>query len=282
MRFGLIGCAGYIAPRHLQAIKDIGGDLVCALDKSDSVGILDRYFKNVEFFTEFERFDRYCDQLRRVAPLDFISICSPNYLHDAHCRFALRAGANAICEKPLVIKEKNILPLVEFEKEYGKRIYPILQLRYHEKIIELKNAIEHKQYKITLNYFTPRGNWYHRSWKADIEKSGGLLMNIGVHFIDMLIWLYGDVVSYCVNEYTDTDFIGSILFEKAEVNCHLSINQKLAVKRELIVDGNQIDFTSGFSELHTICYKNIIEGNGFGLADTIKAISFISKIKRGQ
>jgi UDP-N-acetyl-2-amino-2-deoxyglucuronate dehydrogenase len=283
MRFAIIGCAGYIAPRHLQAIKDIGGELIAACDKSDSVGILDRYFKNVSFFTEFERFDRYCEKIRREGiGIDYVSICTPNFLHDAHCRFALRIGANAICEKPVVIKTKNILQLSELENEYKKKIYTISQLRYHPKILAIKEEINknpEQNYMVNLNYVTPRGKWYHYSWKGNKEKSGGLLMNIGFHFIDVLGWLFGKLGTICVLHNTNELFECAFSTGRSEIKCRLSIDENEKALREFIINGEQIDFTEGFDKLHTKCYQEIMNGNGYGIGDSQEAISVIEWIK---
>ena len=196
--FVIIGAAGYIAPKHLKAIKDTGNNLLAALDKHDSVGILDTYFPNADFFTEFERFDRHCEKLRRNGtPIDYVSVCSPNYLHDSHCRFGLRIGADVICEKPVVLNPWNVDALMEIEKETKHKVYSILQLRLHPAIISLREKILNrppgKKYKVDLKYITARGNWYHSSWKGDIHKSGGIATNIGIHFFDILLWMFGDV-----------------------------------------------------------------------------------------
>jgi UDP-N-acetyl-2-amino-2-deoxyglucuronate dehydrogenase len=227
--FSLIGAGGYIAPRHMKAIKDTGNNLLAAIDKHDSVGILDSYFPDADFFTEFERFDRHVEKLRRQGTkIDYVSVCSPNYLHDAHIRFGLRIGANVICEKPVVLNPWNIEALMDIEKETGGAVFTILQLRLHPAIIALKEKIAaapaDKKHTVNLQYITSRGHWYHTSWKGDIEKSGGIATNIGVHFFDMLIWIFGDVKSNTVTENTAQTASGQLELEKANVNWMLSID----------------------------------------------------------
>ncbi len=211
--FALIGAAGFIAPRHLKAIKDTGNNLVAALDKFDSVGVIDSYFPDADFFTEFERFDRHIDKIKREGKkIDFVSICTPNYLHDSHIRFGLRHGADVICEKPLVLNPWNVDALLEIEKETGKNVYNIFQLRLHPSIIELKQRIANgpkdKIYEIDLTYITSRGNWYQTSWKGDVQKSGGIATNIGVHFYDMLGWVFGDLKENIVHLHNKTSAAG--------------------------------------------------------------------------
>ncbi len=295
-KFALIGAAGYIAPRHMKAIKDTGNDLVAAFDPYDGVGIMDSHFPNADFFTEFERFDRHIDKLRRQGnPIDFVSICSPNYLHDAHMRFGLKAGCNVICEKPLVLNPWNIDSLVEIEKETGKKIYTILQLRLHPSIIALRekvlNSPKDKVFNVDLKYITSRGKWYHRSWKGEIQKSGGIATNIGVHFFDMLTWIFGDVKENNVIQHTDDIAQGNLVLDKANVNWFLSIdynqipeevrNQGKRTFRTLNMEGEEIEFSDGFTELHTHSYQNILNGVGFGVTETKKAIEIVSAI-RGQ
>jgi UDP-N-acetyl-2-amino-2-deoxyglucuronate dehydrogenase len=294
-RFALIGAAGYIAPRHMKAIRDNDANLVAAYDPYDGVGIMDSLFPEAEFFTEFERFDRFVDKLKRKEnPLDFVSICSPNYLHDAHIRFGLKSGCNVICEKPLVLNPWNLDALEEIEVETGKKVNTILQLRLHPAIIELRNKIqsssENEIYDIDLKYITSRGKWYHRSWKGDIAKSGGIATNIGVHFFDMLTWIFGDLEKVVVTNQNSETAQGKLYLQKARVNWMLSIDYneipsdvKLQGKRTfrtLTIGGQQIEFSDGFTELHTSSYKNIIEGNGFGLIDCKKAIEIVSKIRK--
>jgi UDP-N-acetyl-2-amino-2-deoxyglucuronate dehydrogenase len=296
MNFGLIGAGGYIAPRHLKAIKETGNHLVAALDKYDGVGIMDSFFPEAEFFTEPERFDRFMDKLRRRDPqnkIDFVSICSPNYLHDAHIRLALRNDAHAICEKPLVLNPWNLDALREIDNETGKHIYTILQLRLHPAIIALKEQIASgpadKIYDVDLAYITSRGKWYHISWKGDISKSGGIATNIGIHFFDMLTWIFGDVKENNVKQYSSEHASGTLLLEKARVNWFLSINsdhlpeQALAAGkrtfRSILVNGNEVEFSEGFTELHTRSYEHILSGKGFGLEDARRSIEIVQKIR---
>ena len=294
--FALIGAAGYIAPRHLQAIRDTGNNLVAALDKSDTVGVMDSYFPNADFFTEFERFDRHLDKLKRQGtPVDYVSICSPNYLHDSHIRFALRQGAHAICEKPLVLNPWNVDALAEIEKETGKKIYTILQLRLHPSIIALRNKVlngpKEKIYDVDLTYITSRGNWYHRSWKGEASKSGGIATNIGIHFFDMLIWVFGDSIKIVVNELKNDVGSGYLELQRARVNWKLSINanhlpEKAKVQgkrtyRSLTMDGDQIEFSDGFTELHTRSYEEILKGEGFGLSEARASIELAHELRKG-
>ncbi|MEO8861494.1 MAG: Gfo/Idh/MocA family oxidoreductase [Ginsengibacter sp.] len=292
--FALIGAGGYIAPRHMKAIKDTGNNLIAALDKNDSVGILDSYFPEADFFTEFERFDRHIEkQKRKGIKTDFVSVCSPNYLHDSHIRFGLRIGANVICEKPVVLNPWNIDALEEIEKETGNQIFTILQLRLHPAIIALKQKIDaapsNKKHQVNLQYITSRGHWYQTSWKGDIHKSGGIATNIGVHFFDMLMWIFGDVVENNVIQHTDTTASGNLVLEKANVNWMLSIDVntlpeevKKAGKRTfrtLNIDGEGFEFSDGFTELHTHSYSEIIAGRGFPISETRKAIELVHAIR---
>ncbi len=293
-KFALIGAAGYIAPRHMKAIKDTGNELVAAFDPYDGVGIMDSHFPNADFFTEFERFDRHIDKLRREGnPVDYIAICSPNYLHDAHIRFALKSGCDVICEKPLVLNPWNLDAIAEIEKETGKRVYSILQLRLHPSIIALKEKIaagpKDKIYDINLNYITSRGKWYHRSWKGVLEKSGGIATNIGVHFFDMLSWIFGEVKENTVQSITSETAKGHLKLAHANVNWSLSIDYneipeeiKLQGKRTyrtLQIEGEEIEFSDGFTELHTKSYEEILKGNGFGVMENKNAIEIVSKIR---
>ena len=295
--FALIGVAGYIAPRHLQAIKDTGNNLVAALDKSDTVGVMDSYFPNADFFTEFERFDRHLDKLKRQGKkIDYVSICSPNYLHDSHIRFALRHGADAICEKPLVLNPWNVDALAEIEKETGRKIYTILQLRLHPSIIALKERVQNsppdKIFDVDLNYITSRGRWYNISWKGDVSKSGGIATNIGIHFFDMLIWVFGSLKKVEVSELNSDVGSGYLELEKARVNWRLSINYEHIPKevrasgkrtfRSLTMDGEQIEFSDGFTELHTISYQEILTDKGFGLADARPSIELAYRIRNSK
>jgi UDP-N-acetyl-2-amino-2-deoxyglucuronate dehydrogenase len=292
--FALVGAAGYIAPRHLKAIKETGNNLVAALDKHDNVGVLDSYFPNADFFTEFERFERHVDKLKRKGtPVDYVSICSPNYLHDSHIRFALRNGAHAICEKPLVLNPWNVDALQDMEAESDRKISTILQLRLHPAIIGLKNQIASeptsKKHNINLRYITSRGNWYHHSWKGDVTKSGGIATNIGIHFFDMLIWVFGAVKNSTVEKMTNESASGTIELERANVTWFLSINyndipeevKKKGARtfRTLSMNNQAIEFSEGFTELHTESYKAILAGRGFGLADARPSIELAHSIR---
>lgn len=296
-RFALIGASGFIAPRHMRAIKDTGNELVAALDKSDSVGIIDSYFPDADFFTEYERFDRHLDKLRRKNhKIDYVSICSPSYLHDAHIRFALRQQADAISEKPLVLNPWNLDALREIEAETGKRINTILQLRLHPALIELKEKIEKapkdKIFDIDLAYITSRGNWYNVSWKNDLSKSGGVATNIGVHFFDMLSWIFGDlrVNRMYLSEYNKAS--GFMLLKRARVRWFLSLDYNDVPKsaratgqrtfRSITVEGEEIEFSGGFTDLHTTSYSKILEGQGFGLDDSEKAIEIVHAIRNAK
>jgi UDP-N-acetyl-2-amino-2-deoxyglucuronate dehydrogenase len=292
--FGLIGVAGFIAVRHLRAIKDTGNNLVAALDKFDSVGLLDNYFPTADFFTEFERFDRHFDKLKRQGQkIDYVSICTPNYLHDSHIRFSLRQGADAICEKPLVLNPWNIDALAEIERETGRNVYNILQLRLHPVIRKLKEDIENgpkgKVYDIDLTYITSRGNWYDISWKGDLLKSGGIATNIGVHFFDMLTWIFGDVKENIVHVSEPHKAAGYLGLEKARVRWFLSIDtndlpQDIKEKnqrtfRSIIINKNELEFSEGFTELHNKSYEEILKGNGFGIQEARKSIETVFTIR---
>jgi len=296
--FALIGVAGYIAPRHLKAIKDTKNNLIAALDKFDSVGIMDSYFPDADFFVEFERFDRHIEKLKRQKDihLDYVSICTPNYLHDAHIRMALRRDAHAICEKPLVLNPWNIDALADIEKATNKKVYTILQLRLHDSIIALRNKVlngpKDKIYDIDLTYLTSRGHWYYTSWKGDSSKSGGIASNIGVHFYDMLSWIFGEVKQNTVHLHTHDRAAGYLEFEKARVRWFLSIDynaipQEIKDKgqrtyRSITVDGQEIEFSGGFTELHTRSYEDILEGNGFGLSDAKQSIEIVQTIRNKE
>lgn len=294
--FALVGAGGYIAPRHMKAIKETNNKLIAALDKHDSVGIIDSYFPEADFFVEFERFDRHLEKLRREGTnTDYISVCSPNYLHDAHIRFGLRIGADVICEKPVVLNPWNIDALMEIEKETGRSVYTILQLRLHPAIIALREKVKKEQstnHKITLHYITSRGNWYHISWKGDIQKSGGIATNIGVHFFDMLMWIFGDVKENIVYNHEEDTASGKLILENAEVDWLLSIDAnklpaeaKTAGKRtfrSMTIDGEGFEFSDGFTELHTISYKQILAGSGFPLIETRRAIQLVHDIRNAK
>lgn len=322
--FAITGVGGYIAPRHLQAIKDTGNRLVAAMDPNDSVGIIDRYFPNASFFTEFERFDRHLEKLRRTnSPdkVDYISICSPNNLHDAHIRLALRIGADAICEKPLVLNPWNLDALEELEQESGKKVFTILQLRVHPSLVKLKKEIEEKiiaqpniKFNVDLNYITARGIWYDFSWKGIKEKSGGVATNIGVHFFDLLIWLFGKPLHSQVIDSKTRSVKGFLELEHADVKWFLSINfddlpeeiknlnninsdqsadlsadkagkqtflptRQVTTYRSIRIDGNEIEFTEGFTNLHTVVYQETLAGRGFGIKDARPAIELVYKIR---
>ena len=278
-KFALIGLAGYIAPKHLKAIKDVGGELVCALDPHDSVGIIDSYYPDADFFTEPERFDRHLDKLRRSGQgVDYVSICSPNYLHDAHIRMALRNGCDVICEKPLVLNSKNVPALIELEKETGKRVNVIMQLRLHPCMEILKELAKDGIQDIYLTYHTPRGKWYQYSWKGDIEKSGGLVTNIGIHFFDMIAQALGKPDDFIGISYGSDAEAGILFFGDTKLHWDLAINTKQAV-RSLVVDCFKIDMNKGFTDLHTESYKRIINGDGFTMESTIPALEIVEQIR---
>ena len=295
--FGLIGVAGYIAVRHLKAIKDTGNILLASLDKFDSVGLIDSYFPQSDFFVEFERFDRHFDKLKRSGTkIDYVSICSPNYLHDSHIRFALRHHADAICEKPIVLNPWNIDALQEIEKETGRKIYTVLQSRLHPKIIELREKIKKgpsdKVYDIELTTVTSRGNWYNISWKGDIQKSGGVATNIGIHFFDMLGWIFGATRSSVVHLSEHNRAAGYLELEKARIKWFLSLDQNdlpevslkkgLRTFRSVIVDGEEVEYSDGFTELHTTTYKEILSGRGFGLDDARQSVEIAYNIRNAK
>ncbi len=295
VQFGLIGAAGYIAPRHMKAIKETGNNLLAALDPFDSVGIIDSYFPDADFFTEPERFDRHMDKLRRTGSktMEYVSICSPNYLHDSHIRMTLRNQAHAICEKPLVLNPWNVDALGEIEKETGKKIFNILQLRHHHAVVSLKEKIENgpenKKYDIDLTYITSRGSWYFYSWKGNQEKSGGIATNIGVHFFDMLTWIFGNVQQNIVHVSANNKAAGFLELEKARVRWFLSVDrndlpEEISSKgqstyRSIKVDGNEFEFSGGFTDLHTVTYQNILDGKGFGLDCSMPSISIVHDIR---
>lgn len=293
--FALVGTAGYIAPRHMKAITDTGNNLLAALDPSDSVGIIDSHFPEAHFFTEFERFDRYVSMLRHSASdkIDYVSICSPNYLHDSHMRFALRSGADAICEKPLVLNPEDIDGLEVVEKETGRKVNTILQLRVHPSIIALrekiKNSTTDTKHEVDLTYITSRGRWYLESWKGDVRKSGGIATNIGVHFYDMLHFLFGDLQQNNVHLNEPTKAAGYLEFEHARCRWFLSLDVNdvpaearaggARTYRSITIDGEEIEFSGGFADLHTRSYEEILAGNGFGLNENRAAIEMVSNIR---
>jgi UDP-N-acetyl-2-amino-2-deoxyglucuronate dehydrogenase len=295
MNFALIGAAGYIAPRHLKAIKETGNELVAFLDPNDSVGIMDSYFPDADYFREAERFDRHLDKLRRSGGnrIDYVSICSPNYLHDAHIRMALRNQAHAICEKPLVLNPWNVDALCEIENETGRNIYVILQVRLHPAIILLKDTIKNgpldKVYDIDLVYITSRGKWYFRSWKGDPLKSGGVATNIGIHFFDMLIDIFGEVQEHTVHYSDETTAAGFLLLRQARIRWFLSLNpdmlpveakaKNMRTYRSVTVDGTEVEFSEGFTDLHTESYLKILSGKGYTPVDAMPSIRTAYEIR---
>jgi UDP-N-acetyl-2-amino-2-deoxyglucuronate dehydrogenase len=298
-RFALIGAAGYIAPRHLQAIRDTGNTLLCAMDPFDSVGILDRYFPECDFFTEFERFDRHAEKLRRRGDhhgIEWVSICSPNHLHDAHIRFALRMGADVICEKPVVLNPWNVDILQELEAETGKKVNVVLQLRLNPAIRALHDRIalggQSGKHEIELTYITSRGPWYDFSWKGDIKKSGGVATNIGIHFFDMLIWIFGAVQKSELHIREERRAAGFIELEKARVRWYLSLERKdlpestlkscKSTHRSLLIDEEEFEFSEGFTDLHTELYKAALAGNGFTLQHAKPSIELVQKMRYGE
>jgi UDP-N-acetyl-2-amino-2-deoxyglucuronate dehydrogenase len=296
LNFAIIGVAGYVAPRHLKAIQDTGNRLVAAVDPNDSVGILDRFAFDVRYFSEIERFDRHLEKLRRgpeESRVNYVSICSPNYLHDAHCRLALRVHANAICEKPLVINPWNLDALQELELEYQQKINTVLQLRLHPTLMELRKSlhenINNRQHEVILTYVTSRGAWYHTSWKGQVEKSGGIATNIGIHLFDMLIWLFGDAEKLIVHHSDPERMSGFIELKHAHVRWYLSINPGdlpfpitpggQSTYRSINIDGQEIEFTEGFTDLHTRVYVETLAGHGFGIEDARPSIELVYRIR---
>lgn len=294
--FGLIGASGFVAPRHLKAIRATGNRLIAAVDPHDSVGILDTFFRETRFFTEIERFDRYLEKLRRQSDEDrahYISICSPNYLHDAHVRLALRLRAHAICEKPLVISPWNLDALQDLEAEYGCRVYTVLQLRHHPSLIALKESLDisvrNGHADVCLTYITRRGPWYQTSWKGSLEKSGGMSMNIGIHFFDLLIWLFGPVERCSVHFSTPQKMAGALELSRARVRWFLSVDgNDLPVNyiesgrsafRSITISGQEVEFSEGFGDLHTRVYEEIIAGRGYGIEDARPSIDLVHTIR---
>lgn len=294
--FAITGVAGYIAPRHLRAIRDTGNRLVAAVDPHDSIGLLDQYAFDVRFFTEIERFDRHLEKLRRGPEenrVHFVSICSPNYLHDAHCRLALRVGADVICEKPLVINPWNLDALQELEAETGKRIYNVLQLRVHPALLALREQLRQQgksgRRDVILTYVTARGGWYHVSWKGSEEKSGGVATNIGIHFFDLLLWLFGEAGECRVHYADDKRMAGFIELAGARVRWFLSVDAKdlpfeaapgkRSTYRSITIDGQEIEFTEGFTDLHTRVYEEVLAGQGHGIDDARPSISLVHRIR---
>ena len=302
LNFALIGAAGYIAPRHMKAIKDTGHRLVAALDPYDGVGIIDSYFPNADFFIEPERFDRHLDKLRRMAlekkseeskKVDFVSICSPNYMHDSHIRLALRNNAHAICEKPIVLNPWNVDALKVIEKETGKKVFTVLQVRLHPVIRKLRETIRkgpgNKTYDLDLTYITSRGKWYFHSWKGNVSKSGGIATNIGIHFFDLLIWIFGKVKDNRVHMLETNRAAGFLQLEKARIRWFLSLDfgdipaslrqQGIRTYRSMFVDGKEVEFSEGFTDLHTEVYKRILQGKGFTLSDARPSVEIVYEIR---
>ena len=295
MNFALTGAAGYIAPRHLKAIRDTGNTLVAALDPHDSVGVLDSFFPQTAFFTEFERFDRHLEKLRRTSSgeeVDMVSVCSPNHLHDAHIRLALRVGADVMCEKPLVLNPWNLDPLVELERETGKKVHTMLQLRVHPALLALREKLARAadtRHVVELRYVATRGAWYRYSWKGSEERSGGIVMNIGIHFFDLLLWLFGEVSSCSVESLDASAASGTLVHKNADVKWMLSIRPEdlppealhagRRTWRSIVIDGTEVEFTDGFVDLHTRVYEITLAGQGFGIEDARPAIELAYRIR---
>jgi len=294
--FAMTGVAGYVAPRHLKAIAETGNRLVAAADPKDSVGVLDQFSFDVRFFTEIERFDRHLEKLRRGPEenqVHYLTVCSPNYLHDAHCRLGLRVGADVICEKPLVISPWNLDPLQELEQEAGRRIHTILQLRLHPKLLQLRETLRRerkdRQHEVCMTYVTARGAWYHVSWKGSVEKSGGIATNIGVHLFDLLLWLFGGVAEYRVYHADTRRMAGFLELERARVRWFLSVELadlpfqaqpgQRTTYRSLTIDGKEIEFTEGFADLHTRAYEEILAGRGFGTDEARPSIELAYRLR---
>jgi len=295
-RFAMIGSAGYIAERHMKAIKETGNELVCATDRFDVMGRIDSYFPDAEFFLEIENMDKYMDDIRRQGkPVDFVTICTPNYMHPSHIRFALRNGAHAICEKPLVIYPKDMHIIKDIEAETGRKVYTILQLRYHPAILALKKEIDEKGnsiYDVDLSYITTRGKWYMKSWKGDVSKSGGLATNIGIHLFDMITWIFGDVTENVVHHYDMHKAAGFLRLKKARVRWFLSLDYSdlpihatekgMRTYRSITVNGKEIEFSGGFTDLHTITYQNILNGKGFGIDDARESVELTDFVRNAK
>lgn len=296
--FAITGVAGFVAPRHLRAIRDTGNRLVAAMDPHDSVGILDSYFPSAAFFTEFERFDRHLEMLRRKQPenrVNFLSVCAPNHLHDAHIRLALRVGADALCEKPLVLNPWNLDALAELEAETGRKVFTVLQLRVHPSLVELRERLiaepSNRRHQVCLSYITTRGPWYDYSWKGDVERAGGIATNIGIHFFDLLFWLFGRARRAELHLSTPRRGAGAIELERADVRWFLSLEPedlpfvpepgKKTTFRSITVDGNEIEFSEGFTDLHTRVYEEILAGRGHGLAEARPSIEFVYGVRHG-
>lgn len=278
-QFALIGAAGYIAPRHLKAIKEVGGNLAAAYDISDTVGILDSYFPDCEFFTdEFAFYDFLMDK----CPVDYLVVCSPNHLHEEHCYAGLKLNADVICEKPLALSAESLQHLSEAEAYTSKHIYTILQLRLHPMLLKVKKEMESsplETHDVSVEYFTPRGKWYHASWKGDVKKSGGIATNIGIHLFDLVSWLFGEMKELSVEKNSDTESSGILQLEKARVQWHLSIDPSLSPKRQMSIDGKTYEFTEGFADLHTASYREILHDKGFTIRDVKPSVDIVEKIR---
>jgi UDP-N-acetyl-2-amino-2-deoxyglucuronate dehydrogenase len=289
MRFALIGAAGYIAPRHMQAIKDVGGELVAAMDPHYGVGILDRYFHECEFFTSYDRFVSFLERIRDEGKgIDYLSVASPNNYHAEHIIMGLNRGANVICEKPVVLNSEDVARIKKAEMETGRKVYTILQLRLHPKLIELKEKIANNNEKdVMIKYITPRGKWYFESWKGDDEKSGGVATNIGIHFFDLMMWLFGSYKGHDIHHYDSHSMKGIISLDNAKVSFHLSINPKDAIEahgkimpyRSITIDGEELEFSDVFTDLHTESYIQILAGKGFGIEEAEKSILLVSRLR---
>jgi UDP-N-acetyl-2-amino-2-deoxyglucuronate dehydrogenase len=296
--FALVGASGFVAPRHMKAIRDAGGRLVAAVDPHDAAGALDRWFEDTRFFTEIERFDRHLDKLRRGPEGDrvrWLSVCSPNYLHDAHIRLGLRAGCDVLCEKPIVVNPWNLDALRAIEQETGRRVRTVLQLRYHPKIVALREKVlasGGKRHRVDLRYVTRRGPWYFVSWKGDEAKSGGLAMNIGVHFFDLLLWIFGKAEASKVTRRDAGTMEGTLRLERADVKWLLSVDpvhlpagpdgKRLNVYRAFVVDGDEVEFSEGFEDLHTTVYREVLAGRGFGIDDAYPSIELVHAIRNAK
>ena len=295
-RFAMIGSAGYIAERHMKAIKETGNELICATDRFDVMGRMDSYFPDAEFFLEIENLDKYMDDLRREGnPIEYVTICTPNYMHPSHIRFALRNGAHAICEKPLVIYPSDIPVIKDIEAETDRKVFTILQLRYHPAILALKKEVEAGSdtfFDIDLSYITTRGKWYLKSWKGDISKSGGIAINIGIHLFDMLIWIFGRMKDNVVHIYEPDRAAGFLQFERARIRWFLSLDyhdlpqvaaeKGIVSNRSMSVNGKEIEFSGGFTDLHTLTYQNILNGNGLGIDDARESIELTDSIRNAK
>lgn len=294
-RFALTGAAGFVAPRHMRAIRETGHDLTCALDPYDGIGILDNFFPHARFFTQPELFESYIESQKRTdaGKIDFVSICSPNDLHEAHIRMALRQGTDVICEKPLVLNPETLYALQEMEKETGKRVFTVLQLRHHPSVVKLKTLVDkggaEKVYEVDLNYITSRGNWYFSSWKGNVLRSGGIVTNLGIHFIDMLGWIFGGFKGFELSVSQENKAAGKLWFSRANVNWFLSIDENdlpaeavdagKRTYRKVVVDGEETEFSEGFTDLHTTTYREILSGRGFGISDARQSIEIVSAIR---